>query len=156
MATKSTVKNLGEKVKRLHGLKEMKSFAYWELRTVEALQEFYTSEDNFNNALDEYYGAAIMHYLIEKPALYDVYINLHKEEAKKRFLRQLVKTKETKRTNQLIIKKLSDLKQEQKQIKTNPKKQKRLKFITLTIARLEAWAKDLNYEERKGETIYKE
>lgn len=155
MATLGTVNRKRLQVKRLYGLREMKAAQYKELHTSEALQAYYDAEDKLADKLDEYYAASIMFMLNNKPELYELYMKLNKQKVKTRMLRQIVKQKESSLSNQLVINRISDLKQERKKIISNPKKKTRLKYVNSRLAILEAWAKDLNYEERKGKTVYK-
>lgn len=133
----------------------MKLVTLKELYTQEALEQYYEADDKLSAKLDEYYSNSIMFMNINKPELYNLYIDLNKETVKARMLRQIVKKKESKLSCQQAVKRISDLKQELKTIRNNPKKKIRADYIKVTLNRLELWAKDINYEERKGKTRYK-
>lgn len=133
----------------------MKLVTLKELYTQEALEQYYKADDKLSAKLDEYYSNSIMFMSINKPELYNLYIDLNKETVKARMLRQIVKKKESKLSCQQAVKRISDLKQELKTIRNNPKKKTRADYVKTTLNRLELWAKDINYEERKGKTRYK-
>lgn len=132
----------------------MKACTVHELKTEQALEDYYKAEDKLDEILDRYYADSIMFMKINKPELYDLYITLNKQSVKSKMLRNIIKKKQSALSNQLVVNRISDIKQELKAIK-NPRLKSRKEYLTKTLSRLEAWAKDLNYEERKGKTYYK-
>jgi hypothetical protein len=133
----------------------MKACAVQELKTQEAVEAYYSADDKLDDILDRYYADSIMFMQINKPELYELYITLNKQSVKRKMLRQIVKQKQSRLSNELAVNRISSIKQELRSIKNKAQQKNRVAYLKKTLARLEQWAKDLNYEERKGKTRYK-
>ncbi len=133
----------------------MKACAVQELKTQEALEAYYSADDKLDDILDRYYADSIMFMQVNKPELYELYITLNKQSVKRKMLRQIVKQKQSRLSNELAVNRISSIKQELRSIKNKAQQKNRVAYLKKTLARLEQWAKDLNYEERKGKTRYK-
>lgn len=155
MATIGTLNRRKLQVKRLYGIREMKACAVQELKTQEAVEAYYSADDKLDDILDRYYADSIMFMQVNKPELYELYITLNKQTVKRKMLRQIVKQKQSRLSNELAVNRISSIKQELRSIKNKAQQKNRVAYLKKTLARLEQWAKDLNYEERKGKTRYK-
>lgn len=141
MATDARVRRLKAQVYRLHGAKEMRAKQISGLHTEKTLNEYYEAFEKFDDALSEYYAAKIMLMKIKNPDLFDLYLNFTKQEAKSKMLRQITKTKDSKLSHQLNVRRILELKKEIKETQNQDKK----KYLKQKLTRMEAWAKDINY-----------
>lgn len=156
MATISVVNRRKQKVRQLYSIREMKASIVHQTHTQEDLQKYYDADDNLDLSLDKYYADSLMFMQVQKPELYNLYIDMSKESVKAKMLRQIVADKQKSISYQLTINRISNLKSELKNIKDKKRNRKKVSFIKRNINRLETWAKDLNYESKNGAIKYKE
>lgn len=95
MATKSTLRKLETKVKKYHSLTDMRLMVLKANPSLENRERYYFASDKLDDSLDEYYGASIMYFSIEKKELYELYIDQPKSQVKKKFLRQITNSKKS-------------------------------------------------------------
>ena len=155
MATIGELNKLKMQIKRLSSIRDMKALKLNDYGSKEALKDFYTAYDKLDDKLSEYFAASIMFMKVNKPELYDVYIELSKETVKFRMLRQITKEKKSDLSHKFVIDRINKLNKEQREIKdkTTPRAKAKIRRIKNTLIRLEAWAKDLNYEIKRDKNI---
>lgn len=139
MATKSTLRKLETKVKKYHSLTDMRLMVLKENPSIENRERYYFASDKLDDTLDEYYGASIMFFSIEKKELYELYIDQPKTEVKKKFLRQITKSKNSTLAYKENEHRLDVLEKEKIALIKKKYKGVKLTRINKNISRLKRW-----------------
>jgi len=139
MATKSTLRKLETKVKKEFGLMEMRLTVLKTNPTNENLERYYKASDKLDDVLDEYYSASIMYFSIEKPELYELYIDQSKTKVKKKFLRQITNSKKSALMYKTNEHRLEVLEEEKRAMIKKKYRGVKLQRVSKSISRLKRW-----------------